>query len=146
MAVHIVQNVWFRTNSSNLSMTYIFWFGIQPTFTWVMPNKCHLLRLITFKNCLCSTELCSQRNHWLCATRSEDLHFLHLLRFSLLKFYVIGPTGWHLFGIAHVKVAFIPLQKLHFMLFREIVYWLKSPKFCEWTAFYYYNFLEMVES
>ena len=56
-------------------------------------------------------------------SRSEDLYFLHLdLRFSLLKFYVIGPTGWHLFGIAHVRTAFIPLQKLHFMLFREIVY------------------------
>ena len=25
----------------------------------------------------------------------------------------MGSTGWHLFGIAHVKVDFIPLQKMH---------------------------------
>ena len=32
-----------------------------------------------------------------------------------MKFYVIDPTGWHLFGIAHMKVAFIPLQKMYVM-------------------------------
>ena len=34
----------------------------------------------------------------------------------LREFCVIGPTGWHLFGIAYVKVEFIHLQKIHVKL------------------------------
>ena len=32
---------------------------------------------------------------------------------SFLKFYVMGSTQVDLYGIAHVKVDFIPLQKMY---------------------------------
>ena len=44
---HIVQNTQFRTNSSNFSLTYIFRTGKTCTFTWAMPNECHLVGHIT---------------------------------------------------------------------------------------------------
>ena len=35
---------------------------------------------------------------------------------SFLKFYVMTSPGFDLYGIAHVKVDFIPLQKMYVIL------------------------------
>ena len=35
----------------------------------------------------------------------------------------MGSTGWHLFGIAHVKVDFILHQKMHAYLKLEVFLW-----------------------
>ena len=40
----------------------------------------------------------------------------------------MGSTGWHLFGIAHVKVDFIPLQKMHVNLKLEALF--LNYRFC----------------
>ena len=34
-------------------------------------------------------------------------------KFGFSKFYVMSPTEIHLYGIAHVKVDFIPLPKMY---------------------------------
>ena len=45
-----------------------------------------------------------------------EIH-LYLMKIApqigFLKFYVMGPAEIHLYGIAHVKVDFIPLLKMY---------------------------------
>ena len=62
---------------------------------------------------------------------------------SFLKFYVMRSPGIDLYGIAHVKVDFIPLQKMYVIPILGRFVWTSSFVQCgtsfskEWEALYY---------
>ena len=88
---------------------------MNSTFTWAMPNKSISVLPITKKNYFklfhCYKILCKIIDCVWPAPRI--LYQWNSLKYIFLKFYVMGRTEIDLFGIAHVKVEFIPVLKIY---------------------------------
>ena len=63
-----------------------------------------------------------------------EVVFFDWLQFGFLKFYVMGSPEIHLYGIAHVKVDFIPLPKRYVTLSLERFVWTTRFVQCELSS------------